>query len=275
MGMMARQEFATLQNTASKLERGADGGSGGSGRAGYGSAASEDAALVRQFRKMGEICDRLNVVHNDRQRAEKLLAESRKAGLANGGKKLDAVILACIYTSCRLSSNARSLKEVVAAVPGVEKKEVAKSYKEMRRVLQIHQDDVGVMGADSIVRRFCKSAGIVQEGTISLAVSLSKDLMKISSTQREPETVATACIFIGTGRRPARPARPTTARLTPGARTRPAALQRTAPPPRTSASGSSTSARPPAWRSRRRKRTSASSRAASTRSSRTSPRPNS
>ena len=93
----------------------------------------------------------------------------------------------------------RSLKEIVAAVPDVEKKDVARFYKEMRRVLQIHQDDLGVMGAESVVRRFCKSAGIVREETIAVALSLSQNIMKISSTQREPESVATASIFIGKG----------------------------------------------------------------------------
>ena len=110
MGLMAREENAMLQKTAAKIEKGADGGSGSGAAGSGGNAASDDAALTRQFRQMGEICDRLNVIHNDRQRAEKLLAESRKAGITKG-KKLNAVLLACIYTSCRLSSNARCARE--------------------------------------------------------------------------------------------------------------------------------------------------------------------
>ena len=161
-----------------------------------------DAVLKKDFRLIGDLCDRLNIVSHDRKRAETLLVEARKAGIVKG-KKTHAVFAACVYTACRLSdartSNSRSLKEVIAAAPdGIEKRDVARMYKELRKALNLHQDQLGIMSTDNIIRRFCHNAGVVKEETIAVALALGTKLKELSSTQRVPGSLATASIYIGT-----------------------------------------------------------------------------
>ena len=104
---------------------------------------------------------------------------------------------ACVYTACRLSSNPRSLKEISAAIPEVDKKEIARHYKLLRRTLGISQDEVGVMTADTVIHRFSNNAGIVDRDTITHAIEISKKILKTSDSQRLPSSVATVSIYIG------------------------------------------------------------------------------
>lgn len=195
-GMLARASNEALRKTMEKAEAGVGISFGGR------SVKDSDAVLKKDFRLIGDLCDRLNIVSHDRKRAETLLVEARKAGIVKG-KKTHAVFAACVYTACRLSdartSNSRSLKEVIAAAPdGIEKRDVARMYKELRKALNLHQDQLGIMSTDNIIRRFCHNAGVVKEETIAVALALGTKLKELSSTQRVPGSLATASIYIGT-----------------------------------------------------------------------------
>ena len=68
MGVMARTANNTLQKSAAKLDRG-----GHSGHRAH--VQKSDGLLLKYFGEIGDICDRFNVVYNDKKAAETLFAQ--------------------------------------------------------------------------------------------------------------------------------------------------------------------------------------------------------
>ncbi|MCC7552514.1 transcription initiation factor IIB [Candidatus Micrarchaeota archaeon] len=154
-------------------------------------ASSMERNLAIALGELDRIASYLGLSDSTRESAALLYRKCVKAELIRG-RLIESVVAAVIYATCRLQEIPRTLDEI-ARVAGLEKKEIGRAYRFIRRELDL---DVPLTNPGSYVPKFCASlklSGKVQEKAIQI---LKKAVKKGLISGRGPTGVAAAAVYI-------------------------------------------------------------------------------
>ena len=154
-------------------------------------ASSMERNLTIALGELDRIASYLGLADSTRETAALLYRKAVKAELIRG-RLIESVVAAVIYAVCRMQGIPRTLDEI-ARVSGIEKKEIGRAYRFIRRELGVH---VPLTDPGSYVPKFCAAltlSGKVQERAIQL---LKKALRKGLISGRGPTGVAAAAVYI-------------------------------------------------------------------------------
>ncbi|OIO21667.1 transcription initiation factor IIB [Candidatus Micrarchaeota archaeon CG1_02_47_40] len=154
-------------------------------------ASSMERNLAIALSELDRIASYLGLPDNMRESAALLYRRCIKAELIRG-RLIESVVAAVIYATCRINGIPRTLDEV-AKISGIEKKEIGRAYRFVRRELDL---DVPLTDPGQYVPKFTaalKLSGQVQEKAIQL---LKKSIKKGLISGRGPTGVAAAAVYI-------------------------------------------------------------------------------
>jgi transcription initiation factor TFIIB len=154
-------------------------------------ASSMERNLAIALSELDRIASYLGLSDSIRESAALLYRKCIKAELIRG-RLIESVVSAVIYATCRINGVPRTLDEI-ARVSGIEKKEIGRAYRFVRRELEI---DVPLTDPAQYVPKFTaalKLSGQVQEKAIQL---LKKAIGKGLISGRGPTGVAAAAVYI-------------------------------------------------------------------------------
>ncbi len=154
-------------------------------------ATSMERNLAIALSELDRIASYLGLPDSIRESAALLYRRCIKAELIRG-RLIESVVSAVIYAICRMHGIPRTLDEI-ARVSGIEKKEIGRAYRFVRRELDI---DVPLTDPAQYVPKFTaalKLSGQVQEKAIQL---LKKAISKGLISGRGPTGVAAAAVYI-------------------------------------------------------------------------------
>ena len=154
-------------------------------------ASSMERNLAIALSELDRIASYLGLPDSIRESAALLYRKCIKAELIRG-RLIESVVSAVIYATCRMQGIPRTLDEI-SRVSGIEKKEIGRAYRFVRRELDI---DVPLTDPAHYVPKFTaalKLSGHVQERAISL---LKKAIIKGLISGRGPTGVAAAAVYI-------------------------------------------------------------------------------
>ncbi len=154
-------------------------------------ASSMERNLAIALSELDRIASYLGLPDNMRESAALLYRKCIKAELIRG-RLIESVVAAVIYATCRINGIPRTLDEV-AKISGIEKKEIGRAYRFVRRELDL---DVPLTDPGQYVPKFTaalKLSGQVQEKAIQL---LKKSIKKGLISGRGPTGVAAAAVYI-------------------------------------------------------------------------------
>ena len=154
-------------------------------------ASSMERNLAIALSELDRIASYLGLPDSIRESAALLYRKCIKAELIRG-RLIEAVVSAVIYATCRVQGVPRTLDEI-SRVSGIEKKEIGRAYRFVRRELDIQ---VPLTDPSQYVPKFTaalKLSGQVQEKAIQL---LKKAVTKGLISGRGPTGVAAAAVYI-------------------------------------------------------------------------------
>jgi len=154
-------------------------------------SSSIERNLAIALGELDRVASYLGLDDNTREAAALLYRRCVKQELIRG-RLIESVVAAVIYAICRMRGIPRTLDEI-AKVSGIEKKEIGRAYRFIRKELDI---DVPLTDPTSYVPKFSaalKLSGKVQEKAIQI---LKKALKKGLISGRGPTGVAAAAVYI-------------------------------------------------------------------------------
>ncbi len=154
-------------------------------------ATSMERNLAIALSELDRISSYLGLPDSNREAAALLYRKCIKAELIRG-RLIESVVSAVIYATCRIQGIPRTLDEI-SKVSGMEKKEIGRAYRFIRRELDI---EVPLTDPAQYVPKFTaalKLSGQVQEKAIHL---LKKAIAKGLISGRGPTGVAAAAVYI-------------------------------------------------------------------------------
>jgi transcription initiation factor TFIIB len=154
-------------------------------------STSVERNLVIALSELDRVASSLGLPENLKESSALLYRKAVKGELIRG-RRIESVVSAVIYATCRLRGIPRTLDEI-ARVSGIEKKEIGRSYRFLKSGLQI---DVPLTDPAEYVPKFgsaLKLGGEVQEDAVKLIRKATKQGL-ISG--RGPTGVAAASLYI-------------------------------------------------------------------------------
>ncbi|MEM2963022.1 MAG: transcription initiation factor IIB [Candidatus Anstonellales archaeon] len=154
-------------------------------------ASSMERNLAIALSELDRIASYLGLPDSIRESAALLYRRCIREELIRG-RLIESVVSAVIYATCRLHGIPRTLDEI-AKVSGIEKKEIGRAYRFVRRELELK---VPLTDPSQYVPKFTaalKLSGQVQEKAIQL---LKKSIKKGLISGRGPTGVAAAAVYI-------------------------------------------------------------------------------
>ncbi|MCD6227284.1 transcription initiation factor IIB [Candidatus Micrarchaeota archaeon] len=154
-------------------------------------ATSMERNLAIALTELARICSYLGLSDETKEEAALLYRKCVQHELGRG-RLIESLVAAVIYTVCRTQNIPRTLDEI-ARVAGIEKKEIGRAYRFIRRELKLN---VPLTNPKSYVPKFCaalKLSGKVQERSIKI---LNKAMKKGLVSGRGPTGVAAAAVYI-------------------------------------------------------------------------------
>ncbi|KAK1587388.1 hypothetical protein Q3G72_012334 [Acer saccharum] len=152
-----------------------------------------DGVLIRQLKIIADMADRLALPKTIERRAGEIYKFVEKHKSCRG-RKLDAVLAACLSNACRESKISRTLKEFTTVVPnGVREKEINKAADLIRKRLKVQ---MGSVKAGEYVKRFCSYLGIMKNKKTVQAVHEAVDKAEELDIRRNPKSVLAAIIYM-------------------------------------------------------------------------------
>jgi len=154
-------------------------------------ASPMERNLTIALGELDRIASYLGLSESTRETAALLYRKAVKAELIRG-RLIESVVAAVVYAVCRMQGIPRTLDEI-AQVSGIEKKEIGRAYRFLRRELNLN---VPLTDPASYVPKFCSALGLsgkVQEKAIAL---LKKAMRKGLISGRGPTGVAAAAVYI-------------------------------------------------------------------------------
>ena len=115
-----------------------------------------DGVLIRRLGMIADMADRLGLIQIIQHRASEIYKDVEEHKTCRG-RKLDAVLAACLFIACRESKLSRTLKEFTTVSNGLKEKEINKVVDLIRKRLEVQ---MGAVQAGEYVRRFCSYLGM-------------------------------------------------------------------------------------------------------------------
>ncbi|KAK2643492.1 hypothetical protein Ddye_025255 [Dipteronia dyeriana] len=152
-----------------------------------------DGVLIRRLKIIADMADRLALPQTIEHRAGEIYKFVEEHRIC-GGRKLDAVLAACLSIACRESKLSRTLKEFTTVVPnGVREKEINKAVVLIRKRLDVQ---MGAVQASEYVKRFCSYLGIMKNKKTVQAVHEAVDRAEELDIRTNPKSVLAAIIYM-------------------------------------------------------------------------------
>ncbi|KAJ0099753.1 hypothetical protein Patl1_21720 [Pistacia atlantica] len=149
-----------------------------------------DTNLVKGLDIIASMADSLGLVATIKNRADEIYVKVEEHKLCRG-KKLNAILAACLFIACRESKLSRTLKELSTVADGVKVKEINKAIEVIKKQLEVHMGSVATV---ELVRRFCSNLGMKNQGVVAVqeAVTNAEEF----DIRRTPKSVLAAIIYM-------------------------------------------------------------------------------
>ncbi|GAV65692.1 TFIIB domain-containing protein/TF_Zn_Ribbon domain-containing protein [Cephalotus follicularis] len=185
--------FLATSNLSIMISKPQHGGGGGRGSDDFfhHRLANTDKAFIQGFESIATIADRLSLVKTIKNRANEIYKNVENQ-VSCRGRKLDAVLAACLYIACREERLSRTFKEISEAADGVSGKEILKAAKFIQRLVEVNMNTG--QHAVELVSRFCSNLGMKNQAikAVEEAFKKSEDFV----IRRNPQSILAAIIYI-------------------------------------------------------------------------------
>jgi len=166
---------------------------------------SADSGLEKHFMQMKFICDRLGLANRHKERADELFKQMHDQGQAK--RKHAAAQAACVYIACRMENREHTFREICAAAPGTNVKDISRMVQALKSVLKEEQplsSKSAQKAADpkQHVGNFYTGMGVMDKETVSATKRMVDNFIALRSedptltSYRQPATIAGACIYL-------------------------------------------------------------------------------
>lgn len=177
----------------------------------WNSMVYKERSLNQVFKDMANICSKNNIPKNIVDTAEflyKKLSDCKHKSGENEGKQViirginrKSIIAACIFKSCDMNKNPRTVKEIAKCF-GLQEKKVTKGIKHYEKIMKNSDDINGKFldhfnpnTAEDYIRRHCPKLKISQDNT-NLAVKISYNCSKMKlASDHNPQSIAAGSIL--------------------------------------------------------------------------------
>ncbi|KAK7273332.1 hypothetical protein RIF29_14381 [Crotalaria pallida] len=155
--------------------------------------SKEDCHLLKAFKAMDEIADRLGLLQIVKDCAKEIFKKSYEdEKLVRYWKGHIATKVACLYLACKEHDSPRTIKEIRAAAGGVKVKDIPKALKVLKNYYNL------AVGRDSIhpydiSRRYCSKLGLKCDDTKAVQEILEK--AKDCDIRGNPNSIVAAVIY--------------------------------------------------------------------------------
>ncbi|XP_044467781.1 transcription initiation factor IIB-like [Mangifera indica] len=146
--------------------------------------------LVKGLEIIASMADSLGLVATIKNRADEIYVKVEEHKLCRG-KKLNAILAACLFIACRENKLSRTLKELGTVADGVKVKEINKAIDLIRKHLEV---SMGGLATVELVRRFCSNLGV--KNRIVVAVQEAVTNVEELDIRRSPKSVLAAIIYM-------------------------------------------------------------------------------
>ncbi|KAK2663283.1 hypothetical protein Ddye_001857 [Dipteronia dyeriana] len=149
-----------------------------------------DGVLTKRLGMIADMADRLGLLQTIHHRAGEIYKDVEERKTCRG-RKLDAVLAACLFVACRESKLSRTLKELTTVSNGVKEKEISKAVDLIKKQLEVQ---MGAVQAGEYVRRFCSYLAMNRKTVQAVheAVGRAEEL----DVRRSPKSVLAAIIYM-------------------------------------------------------------------------------
>lgn len=147
--------------------------------------------LLQALTELDRIADKLNVGNDLVERAAYIYRKALKKNLVRG-RSISSMITASLYAACRESSTPRTLKDVAKA-SGVERKDVARSYRLILRELDLKMP---VVDSVRYISKIASKAGISEKTARRTIRILQKAKDAHISTGKNPQGLTASALYI-------------------------------------------------------------------------------
>lgn len=160
-------------------------------------------ALERAFANIGAITERLGLNSKQKEKADELFKEIHERGLAK--RKHNAVYAACVYLACRIENREHTFREICGATPGTTVKEIGKAVKRVKEHIRDTKLQPTVSQRSDPkqhVGNFLSGMGIMDKQLHHRTREMVDSFLQLRASdpsltaQRQPATVAAACIYL-------------------------------------------------------------------------------
>ncbi|KDP27236.1 hypothetical protein JCGZ_19935 [Jatropha curcas] len=148
-----------------------------------------DKDIAEGFEVIATMADRLSIVKTIKDRACEIYKDV--LGKSCKGKKLSAIMGACLFIACRETKSPRTLKEICSAIDGVSKKEIVRAVETIRKLVDVES---GILNTSELVRRFCSNLSM--NSTAMKAVQEALEKSQEIDIRRTPKSILAAIIYI-------------------------------------------------------------------------------
>lgn len=150
-----------------------------------------DRNLAEAMSELDMLTERLHVSSTIKEKAAVTYRKALNMGLVRG-RSISEIAAASLYAACREMGTPRTLKEVATYIIKDEK-DIAKSYRLLLRVLNLHMP---VPRAPSMVPRIASKLS-VKERTWHKAMDILRDAERLKATAgKDPKGLAAAALYI-------------------------------------------------------------------------------
>jgi transcription initiation factor TFIIB len=150
-----------------------------------------EKTLLSGFGSITNMCDRINLPDNIKQRSQELFKTVHE-GRSLKGRANEAIASACLYIACRQEGVPRTFKEIVA-ISTINKKEIGRCFK---LILNAHQTEVEIITTGDFMHRFCATLGLSKNAQ-KAATYVAKQAVDLDIVPgRSPISVAATAIYM-------------------------------------------------------------------------------
>lgn len=164
---------------------------------------SADTGLEKHFLQIKNICDRLGLANRQKERADELFKKLYDNGQAK--RRHAAAHAACVYVACRQENREHTFREICAAAPGTNVKNIGRVVQTLKSVLKEEKPTSSSQkSADpkQHVGNFFTGIGVMDKELVHFTKKMVDNFVELRAedptltTYRQPATITGACIYL-------------------------------------------------------------------------------
>jgi transcription initiation factor TFIIB len=152
---------------------------------------STERNLTHGFNELSKIASKMNLPRGIREQAGMIYRKASKKNLIRG-RTVETVVVASIYTACRLAGMPRTLAEL-SEISGLKRKEIGRTYRFLARELKLKMN---VPTPLTYVSRICNKLKTSQEVKEKAKEIIKESIEKEITSGRGPVSIAAAAIYM-------------------------------------------------------------------------------